>query len=72
MAPLTVDASAVVLALHLHQIPTLRRVRIEESETAVTLVGVVPSFYLKQLAQEAVLPHLAGRKLCNHLEVIRE
>ena len=72
MAPLTLDSSSVRLALLQHSLPALRRVSVEESDTAVVLSGAVPSFYYKQLAQEAALPLLAGRKLSNHLEVVRE
>ena len=72
MAPLTLESSPVLLALYDKRVPALRRVRVEETETSVVLTGTVPSFYLKQLAQEAVLPLLAGRRLCNHLEVVRE
>ncbi len=36
------------------------------------LSGIVNSYYLKQLAQEAVMPFLSGRKLRNHVDVVRE
>ena len=72
MAPLTLEMSPVRLALEQHCVPALRRLGVEESATTVVLTGCVASFYFKQLAQEAILPLLAGRKLCNHLEVVRE
>jgi hypothetical protein len=71
MATLTLDESPVVSALQLKRLPALRRVRIEESEAEVVLTGTVGSFYQKQLAQEAVLPLLQGRKLHNRVAVVR-
>jgi hypothetical protein len=38
----------------------------------VVLFGTVPSYYLKQLAQEAVLPLLRQRRLLNRIEVARD
>jgi hypothetical protein len=72
MGSATLDSSPVYLALQHSRVPILKRIRIEESETQVVLTGIVPSYYLKQLAQETVLPLLAGRKLCNLLDVVRD
>jgi hypothetical protein len=58
-------------ALRHSPIPVLRRVTVEQSSNTLILHGRVPSYYYKQLAQEAVLPHLAGQPLQNDLEVIR-
>jgi hypothetical protein len=44
---------------------------VQETESAVVLQGNVPSYYLKQLAQEAVMPALAGRALLNRVQVVR-
>jgi hypothetical protein len=71
MASLTLDETPVLSPLQVKRLPALRRVHIEESETDVTLTGTVSSFYQKQLAQEAVLPLLQGRKLHNRLAVVR-
>jgi hypothetical protein len=38
----------------------------------VTILGKVPSYYFKQLAQEAVLPLVRGRELLNRVAVERE
>jgi hypothetical protein len=35
------------------------------------ITGRVPSFYFKQLAQEAIRPALGRRRLCNRVEVCR-
>lgn len=57
-------------ALGLSPIPILRRLKVEENASKVILSGRLPSYYYKQLAQEAVLPHLAGRELVNRVVVI--
>lgn len=44
----------------------------EVVDGVVTLLGVVPSFFLKQLAQEAVLPLNHVREVKNLVEVRRE
>lgn len=51
--------------------PALRFLNVEETATTVTITGRVPSYYLKQLAQEAVLPVLRGRTLLNEVAVVR-
>lgn len=71
MLPSMLEPSPVQIVLAHHAVPALRRIHVDETETTVVLTGVVLSFYYKQLAQEAVVPLLAGRKLCNHLEVVR-
>jgi hypothetical protein len=71
MATLTLDESPALSALQLKRLPALRRVQIEESAAEVVLTGTVGSFYQKQLAQEAVLPLLQGRKLHNRVAVVR-
>ena len=38
----------------------------------VVINGRVSSYYLKQLAQEAVMPVLGGRELRNRVAVVRE
>jgi hypothetical protein len=43
-----------------------------ETADEVVLVGIVRSYYLKQMAQEVVRPALAGRRLRNRLVVIPE
>jgi hypothetical protein len=41
-----------------------------ETDEEVVLVGVVRSYYLKQMAQELVRPAKGGRRLRNRLVVI--
>ena len=67
----TQESSRAALALRQSPLPVLRRLCVEETDTSVTLSGNVPSYYLKQLAQEAVMPVLAGRQLLNRVAVVR-
>lgn len=58
-------------ALRENPIGALRCLRIEETADEVVIHGFVSSYYLKQLAQEAVLPVLGERALLNLVTVIR-
>jgi hypothetical protein len=58
-------------ALRTNQFPALRSLTVHETDSTVLLTGRVPSYYLKQLAQEAVLPFLHGRELQNEVTVSR-
>jgi hypothetical protein len=66
------EPSPAQSALRRSVVPPLRRLCVEEADTAVILTGTVGSYYLKQLAQETVMPLLAGRKLLNRVAVVRE
>ncbi len=72
MSHLTLESSPLREALKRNSVPALRRLAVEEIEQIVVLTGTVSSYYLKQLAQEAVIPLLAGRKLLNRVEVVRD
>ncbi|MDB5313489.1 MAG: hypothetical protein JWO38_7691 [Gemmataceae bacterium] len=50
-------------------LPQLRRLVVTVSEGEVVITGRVPSFYFKQLAQEALRPVLGSRRLLNRVEV---
>ena len=52
-------------------LPQLRRLVVTVSEGEVVITGQVPSYYLKQLAQEAIRPALGRRRLLNRVEVCR-
>lgn len=67
MSPILADSPAI--ALQQSSIPALRKLVVEETDQNLVLTGTVPSFYLKQLAQETVMPHLDGRQLINHVQV---
>jgi hypothetical protein len=63
--------SAAQTALRQSPIPALRKLTVEESDTEVIILGKVGSYYLKQLAQETVMPVLDGRELLNRVAVVR-
>jgi hypothetical protein len=49
----------------------LRRLSVKESAAWVLITGCVSSYYLKQLAQETVMPILDHRELRNRVRVVR-
>jgi hypothetical protein len=51
--------------------PALRRLSVEVTDDRITNSGRVPSYYLKQLAQEAVMPWRERRELVNQVTVTR-
>jgi hypothetical protein len=67
---IAIGARAIAL-LRQSPIPALRKLCVEESEEAVVILGCVSSYYLKQLAQETVMPVLDGRQLLNRVNVAR-
>ena len=48
----------------------LRRLDVVETESEIVIAGIVTSYYLKQMAQEAVRPALGGRRLRNNVIVL--
>jgi hypothetical protein len=52
-------------------IPALRKLRVEETDFEIILSGSVSSYYLKQLAQETIMPILGSRELRNGVTVLR-
>ena len=48
----------------------LRRLEVIETDSDVTITGIVTSYYLKQMAQETVRPALNGRRLRNKVLVL--
>ena len=50
-------------------LPHLRRLVVTVNEAEVVITGRVPSYYLKQLAQEALRPAIGHRRLLNRVEV---
>ena len=69
-APACVSVRAVQ-ALRQSPIPALRKLQVEESDLEIILSGSVSSYYLKQLAQETIMPLLSGRELQNRVSVVR-
>ena len=66
-----VEMSRAALALRQSPLPPLRKLALEETDAAVVIQGSVSSYYLKQLAQETVMPLLEGRQLLNRVVVVR-
>ncbi len=58
-------------ALRESPIPPLRKLSVEENDTTIVICGNVSSYYLKQLAQETLMPLLKGRELVNRVTVVR-
>jgi hypothetical protein len=52
-------------------IPALRKLHAEETDFEIILSGSVSSYYLKQLAQETIMPVLGSRELRNRVAVLR-
>lgn len=50
-------------------LPQLRRLSVTVSEAEIVITGRVSSYYMKQLAQEAIRSTLGDRRLLNHVEV---
>ena len=71
MSTSTLGQSRATQALRLSPLPALRRLSLEETDAAVVISGKVSSYYLKQLAQETVMPLLEGRQLLNRVVVVR-
>ena len=65
----TLEQTPAALALQRSAIPALRQLSLAESDVTVEIHGCVASYYLKQLAQEAVKPALEGRALRNLVTV---
>lgn len=50
-------------------LPQLRRLVVTATDHEVVITGRVSSYYMKQLAQEALRPALGARRLLNQVEV---
>lgn len=72
MSTSTLEQSHLTLALRRSPIPALRKLTLEESDSSVTIQGQVSSYYLKQLAQETILPLRDGRQLLNRVQVVKQ
>lgn len=72
MTTSTLESSRLAQALSRSPIPALRKLSVDENESTVTIKGQVSSYYLKQLAQETILPLLDGRQLLNRVHVVTE
>jgi hypothetical protein len=71
MSTATLEHHGASKALQRSPIPALRNLSLEETVHTVVIKGVVPTYYLKQMAQETVMPLLAGRELHNRVSVVQ-
>jgi hypothetical protein len=71
MAASVVLQSRADQVLRQSPIPALRNLSVEETDQDVVLLGSVSSYYLKQLAQETIMPILGSRELHNRVLVVR-
>jgi hypothetical protein len=69
MPTATLAESSATYVLRQSPQPLLRRLDVYESEEEVILAGTLPSYFLKQVAQESIRPVLAGRRLLNRIVV---
>jgi hypothetical protein len=67
----TLNGEPAAEALRQSSIPALRRLVVIGKQGELILTGKVTSYYIKQLAQEAIIPHLGGRELINRIVVAR-
>ena len=69
--PATAPAPCPKQVLSESPMPELRRLAVTATDDEVVLSGRVSSYYLKQLAQEAVRCAIGDRKLVNKVQVAR-
>jgi hypothetical protein len=61
--------SRVAEVLSQSSTPLLRRLKVEETDDEVILIGTLPTYFLKQMAQETIRPVLGERRLLNLIVV---
>ncbi len=61
--------SGLLDALTSSPLGQLRLLRVIENETEVVIIGLVSSYYLKQMAQETIRNAVGERTLVNQVEV---
>jgi hypothetical protein len=69
MSAATLSESTAGHVLGQSAIPALRRLHVEVTNSDIILSGIVASYYMKQLAQETIMPHIGDRKLRNRIIV---
>jgi len=65
---LFMNQAAHALKRSLH--PALRYLSVEETDDSLIISGRVNSYYLKQLAQETLMPVRGARQLVNRVNVV--
>jgi len=72
MTPTVAVHSRVLKNIQPNCHPALRTLRVQETEEEIIVSGRVSSYYLKQLAQETLMPARGARELVNRVTVERE
>ena len=68
---MTASPPPAEVTLSTSPIPHLRRLSVTASDSEVVITGRVPTYYLKQMAQESVRTAVGPRRLTNRVEVSR-
>ena len=66
---LALDKSSIFEALKKSHHAVLRRLQVEKTDSSLIITGQVSSYFLKQLAQETIRPHLGSLKVINRVTV---
>lgn len=69
-AMLLESPARAVMLMRENPVNDLRRLDVTESDAEIVISGIVSSYYLKQMAQEAIRPALSGRRLRNQVIVL--
>jgi hypothetical protein len=69
MSPSSRECPRAEQVLRQSALPALRKLGVEETDGEVVITGSVSSYYLKQLAQETLMPILGRRELRNRVRV---
>jgi hypothetical protein len=64
--------SRAAQALRQSSHPALRTLSVQENGETIVIFGKVTSYYLKQLAQETIMPVRGGLELINRVTVIKD
>jgi hypothetical protein len=72
MPALVIVGSPAAQALRQSTHPALRCLSVEETENTVVITGRVGTYYVKQLAQEAILALRDGRVVVNRVLVVKD
>jgi hypothetical protein len=70
MSPVAAQPPRAAHVLERSPLAALRKLQVQENDANVLILGRVTSYYLKQLAQETVMPVLGGRALVNRVTVV--
>ena len=67
----TLIVHEAIHALRKSRHPALRRLKVQNADGSLIISGRVPTWHLKQLAQETLMPVRGSLKLVNSVDVSR-